>query len=312
MFVNEFGSAPSPVVPTVFNAAMHRQNSCYNIGEGFPETGKIAMLDSLKDYLQNAPSWVSLFVIGIPSLLAGIFLFAAFWARRNARALLIQKPVFASQVEEGYRLVQGKVHDGSNVKAPLTGRQCAWYDLKIDESIQTVTTDSSSSGRKVNYTWRTVREKTSSKPILIMDGTTTCLIKTDGAIAYVTDWSEWYGPEKTPTIKDPEKCPGTMVPGGAGRIEVHGTQDGRFRYLERYIYSGDPIFALGDVRLAKSGSSGEKEFILDEPGGKRPFIISARSPQDILAENQLAFKGGFIMSVLCGSAAIFLSMLKFA
>ena len=269
------------------------------------------MQSVFQQFLDGAPLWVSLFIIGVPTLLTGMFLFAAFWAWQNAGALCRQNPVYASGLSEGYQLVQGVAEVRSRLNSPLTGRECAWYDFKIDEAVETVSRNTSGLGSKVSYSWSTVREGSSPKPILLHEGDATCHIKVDGATAYVTDWSEWYGSGKVPKKGNPEKHPGVATPGGAGRIEIHGRPEGRFRYLERYIYPGDPVFALGNVRQTSSGKQGQRKFILKEPNGKQPFIVSTRSPKEIQSENQLAVQGGLVMSAICGAASVFLLILKF-
>lgn len=260
------------------------------------------MLDALRDVLRDAPIFVFAFAFAIPALIAGGALYAAFWSWRNARALARAKPVMVADLTEGLRLAQGHVDANDTVSAPLTGRRCAWWELKVEESVRSQRRDSSGHH---DHHWNVVREERSKKPLKIVDGKAACLVETAGAIVYPTAWSEWYGAARDPKPSEPELRPGSETPGGSGRIEIHGAADRRFRYLERYIFCGDPVFALGDVRRAKNG------FRLSKPAGNAPFIVSTRSPDDIRSQSSLAVQGGLIAGVVFAGIAAAVGMLKF-
>lgn len=256
----------------------------------------------LLDAIRNGPFFVFAFAFGLPTLIAGGGLFAAFWSWRNARAIAGTTPVMVAELSEGYRLAQGHVDASDTVVAPLTGRRCAWYEVKVEESVRSATRDASGHH---NHHWRTVREERSKRPLKIVDGSAVCLAETVGAVVHPTEWSEWHGAEAQPKPSEPELRPGTETPGGSGRIELHGSPDRRYRYLERYIRPDDPVFALGDARRAKSG------FRLAKPSGNRPFIVSTRSPDDMRAESDLAAQGGLIVGVVFAGIALAVLNLKF-
>lgn len=256
----------------------------------------------LLDAIRNGPFFVFAFAFAIPALIAGGALYAAFWSWRNARALSATTPTSVANLAEGRRLVEGRIDPGETVAAPLTGRRCAWWEVKIEESVRSERRDSS--GHHEHH-WRIVREERSRKPLKLVDGAASCLVETKDAIAYPTAWSEWHGGEREPRPSDPEIRPGTETPGGLVRIEIHGAADRRFRYLERYIWAGDPLFALGDARRVKTG------FRLTKPAGNAPFIVSARSPDDIRAQSGLAAQGGLIVAVAFAGLAAAVAMVKF-
>lgn len=259
-------------------------------------------MNALAEFLRDAPFFVFAFAFAIPALIAGGALYAAFWSWRNARALAAAEPVMVADLSEGRRLAQGHVDANEAASAPLTGRRCAWWELKVEESVRSERRDSSG---HYDHHWRTLREERSKRPLKIVDGQASCLVDSAGAIVYPTAWSEWYGADREPRPSEPELHPGTETPGGSGRIEIHGAPDQRYRYLERYIWAGDPLFALGDVRRAKSG------FRLSKPAGNAPFIVSTRSPDDIREQSGLAVQGGLIVGVIFAGLAAAAAMLKF-
>lgn len=268
------------------------------------------MIDGLQSFLRDAPLWVFLFAFGIPALLACMGVVGAAWSWRNARALQSLPATNVSQLSEGYRLAQGHVAPDAKLAAPLTGRPCAWYEVKVEESVKSVSDPGASGDRRVDYTWKIVRHESSRKPLRIVDGEAHCAVHPDEATVYATDWSEWYGATKKPEDREPEKSPGHLTPGGSGRLETHGREATKFRYLERYIYAGDPIFAMG-MTSRQPGKGGGSSLVITEPDDGRPFIISTRSPDAIASENRLAVQGGIIMAVVMAAISTAVWMLKF-
>lgn len=267
-------------------------------------------MDMLKSFLRDAPLWVFLFMFGVPALLACIGIGVALWTWRIARSFKSLPANKISELEEGYRLAQGRVASDTKITAPLTGRSCAWYEVKVEESVRSQTASSSSGDRDVDYTWRTVRHDSSRKPLRIVEGDAQCYVYPEDATVFATDWSEWYGSAKKPEERNPDKYPGHLTPGGSGRFESFGNDTKRFRYLERYICPGDPVFAMGMVSPGKTGT-GSADFAIKSPHDRRPFIISTRSPGEIHSESQMAVQGGLIMAGTMAALAAFVWTLKF-
>ena len=209
-----------------------------------------------------------------------MFLTVGVWSRRNAQALKSVTPVDVSGLAAGYQLAQGLVAEDGALAAPLTGRKCAWYDVRVEEEVRTRDTDG-----EYNYNRRTVREETSDKPIRIVDGGAVCFVDSDGATVFPTEWSEWHGADKMPADRDPERHPADTVPGGSGRMEVHGDPNRRFRYLERYIYPGDPVFALGLVGI-KAGRAERPVHAGQAQGAQAVHDLDAQPRDDAVRERQ--------------------------
>ncbi len=256
------------------------------------------MLQSVASFLQGAPFGVFAFAFGIPALLAGAMAAAALWSRRNARALSSLSETTLDRLAPGPALATGKVVEETTLRAPLSGRICAWVEALVEESV--VSNSVTGSDTEKRRSWQQVGKTTSDRPIRFAWEGREARVRPDGATVIHSGWSEWYGPSRTPEDRNPTLHTGDVPIGGAGRFEVMSDPKRRFRYRERYIFPADPLFVLGEARSGKAGSSAydisaAKDF---------PFLISTRSPAAIRAESALAVKGGMLMAmVFAGIAA---------
>lgn len=262
-------------------------------------------MGGLENLIRNAPFSVFLFMFGIPLLLAGIGLVAGLLGRRNANALAGSKPISVSKVTDGVQLVEGMTSQDNAMSAPLTGRSCVWFDIKVEENVYTAKTDQNDS----DHRWAVVRAQTSTQPIEIVEGGARILADPTGATVYYGGWSEWYGPFPDPEERNPELYSGETVPGGSGRIEVMGDPARRFRYTEKYVFPDQPVFAFGLVETRKRG--GKLLPRMRKPGTKSAYIISTRSPETIAAESNLAVQGGLVMAVIMGFLAFAVVKIRF-
>ena len=250
------------------------------------------MFDAMSEFLQRAPFGVFAFCFGIPVILTGAMAGAALWSWRNARALSSMTETTVDKLEAGPALATGKVVDGSTLRAPLSGRVCAWVESVVEESV--VSSSGSGSDRKKSRSWSQIDKSVSERPIRFSWEGHDARVKPEGATVFHSGWSEWYGPASLPEDRNPTLYPGNVSIGGSGRFEVMSDPNRRFRYRERYIFPGDPLFVLGEARQG-GGKSGAFEIGL---AGGQPFLISTRSPSDIRAESALAVKGGLVMSLV--------------
>lgn len=264
-----------------------------------------AMIDALSNVLRDAPFAVFVFAFGLPSLLSVAMAAAAVWARRNARALMALPGTTVDRLREGPALASGLVSGENALAAPLTGRRCVWYEAIVDESVGT--TMGSGSDQEHNYSWRRRREETSRRPIDFAWNDAAARVRPDGATVFHSGWSEWYGPAAEPRGDAPDLHRGDVPMGGA-RFEVMTDPARRFRYRERYIFAGDPLFALGAATAprAKGGAFG-----IAQAAGL-PFLISTRSPGEVERDSGLAAKGGLVMAALFAALAVLVAYARFA
>lgn len=114
--------------------------------------------------------------------------------------------------------------------APLTGRPVTWWSYKIEKK----KTRRDSDG-KTRTEWVTVENKTSPDLILLKDATGEAVVNPAGAEVTPKEKKVWYGRHRKPT----------SAPSGSGSIFTLGSVGRKYRYTERVMLPGDPIYALG-------------------------------------------------------------------
>lgn len=296
------------------------------------------------DWLDELPWGVFWFGWGMLALLAFGSLFAAWWAKRNVKAIRAQTPVGVSNLAAGYRLGWGKTV-GPDLKAPLTGRPCVWWKAEVWESVQE--RDPTETGQR--YVWREVASEESDRPLLFGEEDAVAAVWSWGATVMPSGWSDWRGQELPPEERNPGLQKGG-APGQGIRHDSQGTFGPRFRYVEQIIERDAPIFALGQVTPADPtlyAPDEEEEDAAAEDGGPEepedhwrpepsrlgvtptpdaviatdmaraqwtisqakgePFLLSTEHPDSVSAEQELGAKGGLIMGALFGALALFLA-----
>jgi hypothetical protein len=123
---------------------------------------------------------------------------------------------------QGYVELQGscKLMPGTPIVAPLTHQPCVWWHYRIEQHV----------GSGKNRHWQTLRNEVSGELFLIEDETGACVVDPDKAEVYPSQNQTWYGNSPMPE-------------GGPGMgIMSIGAQ---YRYVERRMEHGDPLYALG-------------------------------------------------------------------
>jgi len=126
--------------------------------------------------------------------------------------------------------------------SPLTNSPCIWYRARVERFDRERENDRNSSIR-----WRTERERASTVPFLLSDGSGACLIDPSSKDITPHDESIWYGNSHVPKDRDPPKLPphsSGLTPHYADNV----TQ--QFRYKEERIYQGNTLFIIGEMRDA--------------------------------------------------------------
>lgn len=126
---------------------------------------------------------------------------------------------------QGYVEIVGTVSPLKNreLVAPLSGRACVWYSYKIQRQQR--------SGR--NNNWSTVEEGVSDQRFVIRDDTGVCVIQPKGAEVTTAHSRTWYGKTPRPDQVDTRNF---LLKALDGR---------RYRYIEKFIFTHDIIYALG-------------------------------------------------------------------
>ena len=183
------------------------------------------MLALFDDLARAEPThfWIAtgvMTVIGIGALVYGFV--------QLSRARLMQD-IPTSRLRsaaQGYVELHGhaRLLPGPQITAPLSGARCCWWDYRVEEH-RTVTR-----GGKRSSEWVVIDRGTSDELFLLDDGTGECVIDPVGAKVIPSLSRTWRGYHPRPQGPPRER----------GWFQV-----GNFRYSERLVQFGDPLFALG-------------------------------------------------------------------
>lgn len=262
------------------------------------------------------------FFMLFPIVMVGLGIGIAIWSKFVARTMARMRPVEVSELTPGYRVVWGHV-EGAPLRAPLSGRRCAWFEAWVEELRPPANI---SQGRiEQPPQWERIFLDSSDQPIRVTDGRATCLVAPEGARIHETAWSAWEGESERPErgAAEPELNAGSYTPPTlrvtSTVTSVFGSSPVRYRYVERYILAGDPIFAMGEAEerrprgkavVAAADGPGPARLRIRKPDTRQPFVISTQDPAAVHAENQLAATGGMILAVMGAVGAFVLWKLR--
>ncbi len=244
----------------------------------------------MTDWIASAPLSVFLGMLSMPCALIAIGVIVGLRAARIARTIARMKTTPLGSAEPGYVELEGKIEGGEGgvLAARLTRAEVAWYRAKVEEFVSASRSDTGQS------TWRIVADEVSRAPFVIRDATGACAVVPDGAEVTPTDRSVWYGATPEPAERNPPRVGPREAAEGLLRVATTGAH--RYRYTEERIYVGDPIYALGELRVEPALDDDDSEGAGEEsrvaaPGAPRlgaprsssqPFVLST-TPQDELA-----------------------------
>ena len=260
--------------------------------------------------MRSMPVGMFAFLMLFPVIMVGLGIGIAVWSKYVARTMARLRPQQVSDLAPGYGVVWGNV-EGAPLRAPLSGRRCAWFEAWVEE-LRPSETYRQQPGETAPG-WERIFHRASDQPITVTDGRATCLVAPQGARVHETAWSAWEGDTEEPPrgAPEPDLNPGTYA-APTLRVavtvkSVFGDSPARYRYVERYIMAGDPVFAMGeaeprrarrrkDAAPADADSPAAARLRIRKPDTRQPFVISTQDPSEVHAENQLASTGGLILA----------------
>ena len=235
--------------------------------------------------------------LGLLLLVLAVFTGVGFflWKRsfQHARVMEDMPTSKVRSAAQGFVELSGIQHalEGAPLSAPLTGSTCTWWDYKIEKRERTQSSKGQNSTR-----WVTVEKETSVGFFNLKDDTGEILVNPMGADVTPSLQRVWYGNARRPN--------------GDGSSRFGGSLKGRYRYTERIMRPGEPIYALGhfetwsNVRGTKERSEKRAEILagwkkdadvlvrrFDEDGDGRvdeDEWESAREAAQALVEEQVA------------------------
>ncbi|WP_124514473.1 hypothetical protein [Acidovorax sp. FJL06] len=221
-------------------------------------------------WLRDAPVVVFFFMLGMALLLAALGLGMGLWSFRLAGALRGRKPVPVDELADGYQLVHGRA-SGPVLAAPLTGRPCVWWEVRVwERSITSLQDSEGGSDRRAEWSER--RHDSSLRVVQCTQGLTVCAVQPLGmTLTIPTEVCDWQGQQFPPENRDPESQPGTafmpLTERSSSYAIVGGTLRGdRFRYREEIIVPGSELFVLGQVQRVDSATWEEAQEPPVDPG----------------------------------------------
>lgn len=129
---------------------------------------------------------------------------------------------------QGYLELAGEAYalPGEPIKAPLSGKTCAWWSYRVEEREQR---------SRGGHGWRSIDSGVSDAIFAVRDATGTCIVDPEGAIVRTARRNTWTSNSRRRTDGDK-------------RARFRTTLGNRYRYTERRIEIGDPLHAIGFLR----------------------------------------------------------------
>jgi len=216
--------------------------------------------------------WIAVAILAV--LAVGGFVIGFRWWRW-ARLIEDTPTSRVRSAAQGYVELIGtaRTMPGTPIIAPLSRRPCTWWSFRIERRV--------SDGKRKR--WQTVQRGQSDGLFLLEDDTGRCIVDPEEAEVHESASDRWYGNSPLPEAGPP----------------VHkgfrGFGSG-YRYTERRLHDGDPIYAIGwfrtDDGLVGTTIGEEAAHLLrrwksDQPGMVRRFDRDADGRLS-LAEWELA------------------------
>lgn len=188
------------------------------------------MLELTAD-LQGWPQQQALVVMAgvvLASLYGGFKLYKIWHQRAQLKNLPRSRVRSAAQ---GYVELEGMASPyfkEATLHAPLSGKRCLWFHSRVEKRVH----EHSRGSRHTR--WQLIEEKFSDELFCLEDETGECAIDPDFADVQTLHQQRWNG--TTESSRPPQQSGGISL------------QSGDYRFTERLILNGDPLYALGYFR----------------------------------------------------------------
>lgn len=189
------------------------------------------MLAGLIDAILTASPARFWSVLGWLGLLTLWMFYLGFRQLRYARLIEDTPTARIRSAAQGYVELEGQAValPGEPIYAPLSGKLCVWYEYRIDYR-----EIGFQSGRQ-RQRWVSLERGGSEAIFGLEDDTGRCVVDPEGAQVHPAHVLTWYGYERYPVHTPPG----------------HSDFLGSYRYTERLIEPGDPLYALGWLETLK-------------------------------------------------------------
>ncbi len=133
-----------------------------------------------------------------------------------------------SSAAQGYVELSGRgqLMEGSVISAPLTGTSCTWYSYTIEAK---------------SRHWSAIEKGSSENLFLLVDASGEAVIDPENASVTPSVTDVWYGYSRHPK----RRSSGIKRKNGLFSPITSLFGIGHYRYIEKRMYPGDPLYALG-------------------------------------------------------------------
>ncbi len=182
--------------------------------------------------------WLLILFSGTVALVASYFSLR-YWYR--ARIIEDVPTARIRSAHQGYVELEGTGQplETAPLIAPLSNVSCLWYHFRIEKK------ERHRYKGTICHRWKTLSEGSSGQPFYLEDGTGRCIIDPEGAEITHSEKLVWYGSTPWPTAAP-------LV--GEGSIGSLLRED--YRYTERFILPGQPLYAIGQFRTVRAAEQG--------------------------------------------------------
>jgi hypothetical protein len=255
--------------------------------------------------------------LGIGGLLAAGGAYLSFVQKKKTEGLVTElkfmKAVPLSELKEswqslsdegmadGFRdLVEtnGKADTDGEVKAPYSNVPCAYYEATVTREFEKEERSTDKDGKVKTRRTRsseTVSSRKSPSPLYVTDGDVRVGIDLDGATLHLKDGEDRF---------EPYESNKTYTFFGVRFSAPSGVRTLGFRYKEKLIPAGHPLYVVGEARH----SAGALRIGRPSEKGK-PFIVSVKSEEEVIAGMQgsakMVFYLGIALMVVGVAVAVF-------
>lgn len=189
------------------------------------------MINQWLDTLSQSDSIILFFVSNI---LLIVWFYLIFYFLKRARLIEDTPTSRIRSAAQGYVELVGAVSiQTGQLISPLSATPCVWFEYKVQRY----------NSRSKDSRWDTINQGSSGLPFQINDKTGVCTINPDGADVITDHVRTWYGENSNP-LEIKKNTRKTFFSAFNGK---------KYRYIERFIYIHDVIYALGYFESAGGG-----------------------------------------------------------
>jgi len=236
---------------------------------------------------------------------AAYLFFLSASARKSARAIEAVRPVAIAEAQPGtpVRLEGWAAEAGPMGRAPLSGEACLWHAWSIDREYEK---PKSSDSDSVTYEWRLQESGESREDFAIEDRAGGRIrVRPGEAEALSLGQSHvWYGT----TPRPPPATPSAPADPGIVTKVVDMFRAGRYRYTEKRLMLGMPIFVVGLLEAPGPEDGANFRGRIGQGGGV-PFLISGEAPEQAHAnlkrDAKMTLWIGLALLAIAGAIAYF-------